>query len=161
MAKSKREIDKEVMFNKIMPSNLIKNHLNNDVPSSDTDNSKNANLKPVNTIQPDNKNKPGTAPAALGNDKKISFIRHRKTVMINVMEKIVAEKLDEAFNKFNCCKCDKCRQDVAALALNKLPPKYVIAEENEIEQIISQQDDSAVNSAIIQAILMVRAHPRH
>ncbi|HHX57068.1 MAG TPA: late competence development ComFB family protein, partial [Clostridiales bacterium] len=70
-------------------------------------------------------------------------------------------KLDMAFNKFNCCKCDRCRQDVAALALNKIKPKYIIVDENEAKDVLNNHDDPTVMSAIIQAMLTVMSHPRH
>ena len=76
-------------------------------------------------------------------------------------EQLVASKLDMAFNKFNCCKCDRCRQDVAALALNKIKPKYIIVDENEAKDVLNNHDDPTVMSAIIQAMLTVMSHPRH
>ena len=81
--------------------------------------------------------------------------------MVNVMEELVASKLDMAFNKFNCCKCDKCRQDVAALALNKIQPKYMILDEDEVKDIVNNYDNPSIMSAIIQAMLTVMSHPRH
>ncbi|MDD5747486.1 MAG: late competence development ComFB family protein [Actinomycetota bacterium] len=47
----------------------------------------------------------------------------------NVMEDLVAEYVDEAISNDNdFCKCERCRLDVIALALNKLKPKYVVTE---------------------------------
>ena len=45
--------------------------------------------------------------------------------LVNVMEKLVQEKLEEMLKIENCCKCDRCVEDMTAKALNKLPAKYV------------------------------------
>jgi len=43
------------------------------------------------------------------------------------MEYIVARLLEEAFQEMllTCCPCEKCRDDVMAIALNNLPFRYV------------------------------------
>lgn len=168
MAKTKNGIDKESMFNKIMPSNLIKKDLEaKQTPEFDVEKT---SLQQVNTkpqIDMHQKNlanstikSPKTDIYSIG-DKKNNFVKRKTTIMVNIMEQLVANKLDIAFNKFNCCKCDRCRQDVAALALNKIKPKYMILDENEIGDVVDNYDDSKVMSAIIQAMLTVMSHPRH
>ena len=44
--------------------------------------------------------------------------------LVNVMEGIVRDKLTEMLKTENCCKCDRCIEDMTALALNKLPARY-------------------------------------
>jgi hypothetical protein len=145
-AKSKLGIDKEAMFSKIMPTSS----------RGDDDNSSAPPIVPQQVVLAPPK------PKTFDPERQVEIFNPRKeTVMINVMEKLVIQKLDAAFQKFNSCKCDRCRQDVAALALNKLPPKYVIIAPDDIEDYISKQDDGAVTSSIIQAIFTVRTHPRH
>ncbi len=168
MAKTKNEIDKESMFNKIMPSNLIKKNLeNSQAPEFDDEAtpSQQTATKPQISLHQANVEK-GTinsikTPLFSIEDKKNSFVKRKSTVMVNIIEQLVASKLDMAFNKFNCCKCDRCRQDVAALALNKIKPKYIIVDENEAKDVLDNHDDPTVMSAIIQAMLTVMSHPRH
>lgn len=62
----------------------------------------------------------------------------KELVLVNLMEQLVADRLDEVFSKFNCCRCDKCRRDVAAMALNSLTPKYVVAEPDSIPSLLQE-----------------------
>lgn len=43
----------------------------------------------------------------------------------NMMEETVMHKIDQIWPQTDYCKCDKCRMDIAAYALNRLPPRYV------------------------------------
>lgn len=168
MARTKNEIDKESMFNKIMPSNLIRKNSESsqapefddeDTPSQQTTTKPQISLHQAN-VENTTINSTKT-PLFSTEDKKNSFVKRKSTVMVNIIEQLVASKLDMAFNKFNCCKCDRCRQDVAALALNKIKPKYIIVDENEAKDVLNNHDDPTVMSAIIQAMLTVMSHPRH
>ena len=161
MAKTKNEIDKESMFNKIMPSNLInKNKEANQAPMAEIEPSPSQQSQ-ISQKQSENATVKSTADLLSSGDKKNSFVKRKTTIMVNVMEELVASKLDMAFNKFNCCKCDKCRQDVAALALNKIQPKYMILDKDEVKDIVNNYDNPSIMSAIIQAMLTVMSHPRH
>ena len=42
------------------------------------------------------------------------------------MEDVVALLLDELIKDKDICKCEHCRLDMMAIALNKLPPKYIV-----------------------------------
>lgn len=168
MARTKSEIDKESMFNKIMPSNLIrKNSEDSQAPEFDEEATslQQTVTKPQISLHQSNVESttinPTKTPLYSTEDKKNSFVKRKSTVMVNIIEQLVASKLDMAFNKFNCCKCDRCRQDVAALALNKIKPKYLIVDENEAKDVLDNHDDPTVMSAIIQAMLTVMSHPRH
>lgn len=42
------------------------------------------------------------------------------------MEDVVVDCLEQVWHEYNdICKCEKCREDIIALALNNLPPKYI------------------------------------
>jgi len=131
-------IDKENMFNKLMPTSGRKTIEDAAPPIA------NPHIATV-TAPPQ---EPPPPPA-------------NNIVMTNIMERLVEEQIDEVFNKFNSCKCERCRQDVAAIALNKVKPKYVIAGEDEIDDIAAKQNAGEVKTALVQAVLVVRAHPRH
>lgn len=145
MAKNKREIDKEVMFNKIMPSNLL--------AASET-----AKKEPTADATAEQSSKPSTP---LFGDSGVQLQDKKNAVLVNIMEYLVIERLDAVFAKFNCCKCDKCKKDVAAIALNKLPPKYVVTDPDQIPELVAKQNGTDASAALIQGILKVRAHPRH
>ncbi len=46
----------------------------------------------------------------------------------NVMEALVEAKVDRLWKNYTGCTCAQCREDVIALALNNLPPKYVVSD---------------------------------
>ena len=81
--------------------------------------------------------------------------------VVNLMEVTVLEKLDELIKRFSCCQCDRCKKDIVALALDKLPPKYVVLSEGQAVPEVDAQTNAQIISAMIQAVLQVRAHPRH
>lgn len=142
MAKNRREIDKETMFNKIMPSGMIGG----------------AKAEAPAQAEPE-----PPLPRATGSlvGEGVNFSEKNPAILINIMEYLVVEKLDAAFAKFNCCKCDKCKKDVAAIALNKLVPKYMVTEPDKVPVWVALQNNTDVTTAIVQGILQVRAHPRH
>lgn len=80
---------------------------------------------------------------------------------INVMETLVLRHLDAAIKRFNVCSCDRCRCDVAAYALNHLPPRYAIATSEKLAQLEREVPLSAVTDALIKAVIQVRSTPRH
>lgn len=45
--------------------------------------------------------------------------------LTNLMEETVLNKIDQLWKDTEYCKCDKCRMDIAAFALNRLPAQYV------------------------------------
>lgn len=90
-------------------------------------------------------------------DKKSSEI-------LNYMEVLVEEELDNMIEKIGVCKCDRCRMDIKALALNSLTPKYVVTDSGKLYTKISllqQQFDVDVLAAITKAALIVKENPRH
>jgi competence protein ComFB len=151
LAKSKKEIDKDIMYSKIMPSGLGSSRQaaaeNEEAPEE---------AAPLEAVSPS-----APVPPAAFAPKSVQLREQSSCVVVNLMEYLVADRLDSAFKKFNCCKCDKCRKDVAALALNKLPPKYVVAEGDKIRDLVGRQTGAEVMTAIVQSILTVRTHPRH
>lgn len=82
----------------------------------------------------------------------------------NMMESIVEEELDIMAPELECCTCEQCRNDMAAWALNQLPPKYVVTQAG---SAISKADTmriqhlTDVRTALVQAAQMVKENPRH
>lgn len=85
----------------------------------------------------------------------------RELVLVNLVEQLVADRLDAVFEKFNCCRCDKCRRDVAAFALNTIPPQYVVALPEELPGLLGAAETKEVAGALVKAILHVKSHPKH
>lgn len=82
----------------------------------------------------------------------------------NITELLVEAKLDSMLEKSDCCKCEKCRDDIMAYALNRLPPKYISTEEGELfakVSTLSEKYNFDVIKAIAMAIEVVSNHPRH
>lgn len=45
--------------------------------------------------------------------------------LINLMEETVFNKINDLWPKTDYCKCENCRMDIAAYALNRLPAQYI------------------------------------
>jgi competence protein ComFB len=89
----------------------------------------------------------------------------QKLSIKNYMEDCVWNYLDEILIKFDhTCKCDICRYDMVALALNNLPPKYVVHEFGEIYtklKSLEMQYLADIYAEITKAIVIVSQKPRH
>ena len=85
--------------------------------------------------------------------------------LTNRMEHFVELSLDEILKqKRELCGCERCRLDVTALALNALPPGYVVSDFGEVVTNIdldSSQWKADVMMAILRAFDIVRKKPRH
>lgn len=83
----------------------------------------------------------------------------------NYMEEIVWQKLDAVMEtRSDVCKCERCRYDIASLALNFLPPRYVVTDKGETYtkiQALELQFIVDILSAISHAITIVQAKPHH
>lgn len=87
-----------------------------------------------------------------------------EVVLKNIMETLILEKLDELGDKLDCCKCKKCRMDIASYALNRMPPKYVATYEGSVYSkldTLSVQYEADLLNAIYQAVDIVKNSPRH
>ncbi len=153
MARTKKEIVKESMYNKIMPTTGKSDKAAAEPEAAAEETEQAAASTPV---------QPGSAQDNWSAQNHSGLWPGQKPlVMVNVMERLVAERLDSAFARFNCCKCERCKLDVTAIALNKLPSKYVVADRNILVELMALQGNLDVTTAIIQAILKVRDNPRH
>ncbi len=82
--------------------------------------------------------------------------------IVNAKEIIINSKIDEILEKFNCCNCTSCKLEITAHALNRLPSEYIIVNnEEELNFDITETDYSEITSALIHAIIAIRANPIH
>jgi len=82
----------------------------------------------------------------------------------NYMEELVSAKTDELLKFMDMCKCEKCRLDIIAIALNELPTKYVVSEKGELYTKLNeleQQFEIDVETAIVKAAATVSRNPKH
>ncbi len=85
-------------------------------------------------------------------------------IVKNFMEDIVFHCMDEILKDINMCKCDICRMDIAAKALNDLPPQYFVTKKGEVYSKINNlktQFEVDVIAAITKAAVIVKRYPRH
>lgn len=82
----------------------------------------------------------------------------------NYMEDAVEQMMDRVLKDLDVCKCDRCRMDIKALALNNLPPKYVVSEEGELyvkTNELVRQFEVDIIKAITMAAIKVNNNKRH
>ena len=149
MAKSKKELDKDLMFSKIMPA-LSDNPFTAPVAAA----------PPLRAEEPE-----GTDVLSALREKLFArssdYIESETIATINVMENLVLNKVDQVIARFNVCTCDRCRCDICACALNMLPPRYIVAKADVIAKAEADIPEKEVMDALIKAVIKVRSHPRH
>ena len=146
MAKSKKELDKDLMFSKIMPA------LNSNPFSSD-----------VSSDQSEVEASPDSLSALRDKifARSPSVYEPEASSTINVMESLVLKNVDAVIRRFNVCSCDRCRCDICAYALNNLPPRYAVVQLAKIEKVEAEIPKKVVMDALIKAAILIRSNPRH
>jgi competence protein ComFB len=83
----------------------------------------------------------------------------------NYMEILMWYKIDELIEDTpEVCHCEKCRFDIAALAMNFLPPRYIVTDKGRIftnVKTLEQQFTIDIITALTHAITIVKSHPQH
>ncbi|MDF2984613.1 MAG: Late competence development protein ComFB [Eubacterium sp.] len=82
----------------------------------------------------------------------------------NYMEEVVLNLMEGVLDDINMCKCELCVMDIAAIALNDLPPKYIATEKGELYSKVNSlrnQFEVDVIAAITKAAVLVKRAPRH
>jgi competence protein ComFB len=85
--------------------------------------------------------------------------------VFNYMEDIVTEVLASLLSdRQDICKCEKCQLDIAAWALNRLPPKYVVSDKGRLFtklQEVQVQFKADVVRELTHAIAQISKNPQH
>jgi competence protein ComFB len=85
--------------------------------------------------------------------------------VINVVESMVWDAMDSVLEqKPGICRCEKCRADIAAYALNQLNPHYAASKLGEVLVKTGSLDrdmNVAILVALTEAMEKVGANPRH
>ncbi|NLG93649.1 MAG: late competence development ComFB family protein [Clostridiales bacterium] len=159
MAKTKKDIDKDLMYKMLMPSGskTIKASLQEEQEVQQPSSEQTAQAAKL----PKEEEAPSPHRAMMRRELGIPLMDTQQTVLVNTMEAVVLEKLEEALKRFQCCRCDRCKKDMVALALNRLSPHYMVLMEGQPAPQLDAQTNAAVVTAVIKAVLAVRSHPRH
>ncbi len=86
------------------------------------------------------------------------------SVLKNYMEECVTDMIDSILKDIKCCTCDKCKLDITAIALNALPPKYVVTRKGQIYTkllAVQRQFEVDIIASITKAAVIVGRNPRH
>lgn len=83
----------------------------------------------------------------------------------NYMEIVVADALRQVLaNMPHVCQCERCRLDMMALALNRLPPKYTVTHSGEVFTKLRMWDagnQAKILTEVTRAAMQVGEKPSH
>ncbi len=83
----------------------------------------------------------------------------------NYMEELVIEYMEDMLkDRDDVCKCERCLQDIATFALNKLPPKYFSGHKGKVYSRLEEFENQIrvdIISILGRAIEMVNKDPHH
>ncbi len=83
----------------------------------------------------------------------------------NIMADIVSDLLNHhLLLRYDVCTCDKCKTDMMAYALSRIPAKYVTTDTGAIQTVIEQakvENEYLIIKKIMEAIGVVGKNPRH
>lgn len=83
---------------------------------------------------------------------------------INVMQVLVDEKAPKYVKMFGLCDCKRCMEDVKALTLNHLPPKYVVLDQGDRVPKLTFYEgkyNSDITAQLLRACQKVAERPHH
>ncbi len=86
----------------------------------------------------------------------------------NYTETAVLQLLDSVLTNYQeknkpICTCERCRQDIMAIALNNLPPRYVVTDTGKIITSVSFEQfggKAQITAQILRAIEIVQSNPK-
>ncbi|MGL5436381.1 MAG: late competence development ComFB family protein [Lachnospiraceae bacterium] len=85
--------------------------------------------------------------------------------LVNVMEEILNHiNLEKHMKNYDLCLCQRCRVDVLALTLTRLPAKYMVVDESTVTPIISFYENKfrvRILTEIVKSCLEIKENPRH
>lgn len=84
--------------------------------------------------------------------------------IVNVMERLVKEKVPQYISQFHVCGCRRCLADVTALALTELPAKYVVINRSAVSPLMnfySTKYAGRITVEVTKACMAVQKNPHH
>jgi len=97
-------------------------------------------------------------------DEKLTKDAQVQFILVNIVEEMVRQKVNELIKDIDMCKCEKCRLNACAIALNALPCHYVTTEKGALlAKITSTEVDYQTNVTIevTKALMIVKGRPLH
>lgn len=92
-------------------------------------------------------------------------VRHEAVRLVNVMEQILGHiNLENHMKNYGLCRCERCRIDVLALTLTRLPSKYVVVDEYSVTPMIGFYESKfrvRILTEVIKSCLAIKESPRH
>ena len=86
-------------------------------------------------------------------------------ILRNYMEEVVDRTIEEILApREDICKCERCILDIKALALNHLPPKYVVTDMGYVYTKVNELENqfkADITVAVTNAMKIIRKNPRH
>lgn len=83
----------------------------------------------------------------------------------NYMEDIVENVIDDVLGKRDdLCRCEKCKLDIMAWSLNRLPSKYIATQKGRVYAELDElnyQFSTDVTREVARAIDQIKDNPRH
>lgn len=95
-----------------------------------------------------------------GADKNLE----KSGLLVNLAEVLVKEKAPVVMERMKVCTCQTCVNNVLALALNTLPPKYVTDDAGRQQfrlEAYKMAYETDILAALTKACVRVKASPRH
>lgn len=90
------------------------------------------------------------------------MLKNYAEIVVNELFESVYKCMREA--NPDLCGCQRCREDVKAIALNRLPPRYVARGEGEIYTKVSYDQvggKAQIVAALMHGFDIVHRNPRH
>ena len=83
----------------------------------------------------------------------------------NVMEEVVQAVLQQYEKELKLnCNCDRCKDDIMAIALNQLKPQYIVEEKYNpyirVNHVADRQGATNILSTVVKAASLVSESPR-
>ena len=77
------------------------------------------------------------------------------------MEDLVYQAMEEARSRYQFCNCLQCEADIAAIALNQLPPRYVVDRNIQRTDLLDSSDYQQAFKVVVSAAKKVKKRPHH
>jgi competence protein ComFB len=82
----------------------------------------------------------------------------------NILEEVVKARTVKLIEGIDMCRCERCRFDACAIALNALAPKYVTTNKGALLSqagYINLEHRTEIDVQVIKALMLVKENPRH
>ena len=89
---------------------------------------------------------------------------NEKPILINIVEYLVKKKVNELIKEIDMCKCDLCRLNACAIALNHLKPHYVTTSRGALLGELNDVTANYIANIVVEvtkSLVHVKNNPHH